>query len=177
NRYLRPPGGPSQHLPEDLRHRQQARQLTPARSSRCETSVGPAVHWLQAFSKLIYSVRGTMRSNHIARGCFGTAILLLSGCGGGNSAGGGNNNQPPAAPSVIAATPAIGATGVSASNPGISATFSEAMTASTITASTFTLSGGGSGVSGTVSYSSGNDQATFTAAAPLAGNTTYTATI
>jgi len=105
-----------------------------------------------------------------------TVALLLSGCGGGSS-GGGNHNPPPATPTVTATAPSNGATGVSASSPGITATFSEAMTASTITSATFTLSSGGSSVTGAVSYSSSNNQAAFTPAAALASNTSYTATI
>jgi glucuronoarabinoxylan endo-1,4-beta-xylanase len=73
--------------------------------------------------------------------------------------------------------PANGATGVDAGNP-VSATFNEAMNASTITTSTFTLSvTGGAAVAGTVTYSAGTTTATFTPTAALAFNTSYTATI
>jgi O-glycosyl hydrolase len=64
---------------------------------------------------------------------------------------------------------------VSATAPNITATFSQAMSASTLTSSTFTLTGGGTTVAGTVAYA--NSVATFTPTAALAYNTAYTATI
>ncbi|HTW81177.1 MAG TPA: Ig-like domain-containing protein, partial [Terracidiphilus sp.] len=100
------------------------------------------------------------------------AAVFLSGCGGSSSA-----PPPPPAPTVTAVTPANNATGVSITAPDITATFSEAMTASTFTASTFTLTSSNGAVTGTVSYSSSNDQATFTPSAALAYNTSYTATV
>jgi len=60
-------------------------------------------------------------------------------------------------------------------NSNISGTFSEAMDASTITVSTFTLKQGTTSVSGLVSYA--GLTATFDPASVLASNTTYTATI
>jgi hypothetical protein len=78
-------------------------------------------------------------------------------------------------PAVIATTPVSGATNVPAGQI-LSATFSEAMSAATISGATFTVTGpGGTGVTGTVTYS--GVIATFTPAAPLASNTLYTATI
>jgi hypothetical protein len=77
-------------------------------------------------------------------------------------------------PSVSNTDPANSATGV-ALNKKISAGFSEAMAASTITASTFTLKQGSTAVTGTVSYS--GTTALFSPAANLLSNTTYTATI
>jgi O-glycosyl hydrolase len=69
------------------------------------------------------------------------------------------------------------ATGVSV-NSTVTATFSEAMSAASITTSTFTLvAQGGAAVSGTVSYNSANNIATFTPGIALAYSTTYTATI
>src|SRR5512135_420707 len=108
------------------------------------------------------------------QGVLFTIVLLLSACGGG----GGNSTASSIAPdmtppTVSITTPASSATGV-AVNSAITATFSEAMTASTITASTFTLSGG---VGGTVTYDAANKIATFTPAASLAYSTTYTATV
>lgn len=76
-------------------------------------------------------------------------------------------------PSVSSTSPADTATGVAA-NSAISVTFSEGMMASTITPSTFTLSGG---VTGTVSYDPVNKIATFTPSSNLAYSTTYTATV
>ncbi len=80
-------------------------------------------------------------------------------------------------PVVSTTVPANGATGVDAGNP-VTATFNEAMNASTITTTTFTLSvTGGASVTGAVSYTAGTETATFTPSATLAYNTSYTATI
>jgi len=109
--------------------------------------------------------------------CVVAATLVIAGCGGGgsNSGGGGGGGNTP--PTVAAVTPTNGATGVAVAS-SVTATFSEAMTSSTITTSTFTLTPqGGSAVTGTVSYNSGTFAATFVPIVPLAYSTTYTATI
>ncbi len=81
------------------------------------------------------------------------------------------------APTVNTTVPANGATGVNINN-ALTATFSVPMNSSTITASTFTLTGpGNSAVSGLVSYNTGTSTATFTPSSPLANNTPYAATI
>jgi len=78
-------------------------------------------------------------------------------------------------PTVTAVFPVNGATNVPASQ-ALSATFSEPMTSSTISATTFTLKvTGGAAVVGSVTYSGG--VATFTPAVNLASSTSYTATI
>jgi hypothetical protein len=79
-------------------------------------------------------------------------------------------------PTVLSVTPGNGATGV-LMNGYTSATFSEAMDPATVTASNFTLSSGTPAVPvlGTVSYS--NSTAVFASNAPLAANTSFTATI
>ena len=79
-------------------------------------------------------------------------------------------------PTVLSVTPGNGATGVSM-NGYTSATFSEAMDPATLTASTFTLTSGTAAVPilGTVSCS--NATAVFASSAPLAANTSFTATI
>jgi hypothetical protein len=75
---------------------------------------------------------------------------------------------------VSATNPPNGATGVAI----ITASFSEAMTASSINTTTFTVVGPGSTpVAGTVSYNSTTRIATFTPTNPLAVSTSYTATI
>jgi hypothetical protein len=82
-------------------------------------------------------------------------------------------NTPP--PTVISTVPANGATGV-AVNTLISATFSEAMLASTITGANFTVTGpGGIAVAGAVTYA--GTTATFTPTLALANSSLYTATI
>ena len=75
-------------------------------------------------------------------------------------------------PTVASTSPAADATGVSLDTV-VTATFSEAMDAATITTGSFTLDG----VSGGVSYNSGTYTATFTPSADLAYSTTYTATL
>ena len=74
-------------------------------------------------------------------------------------------------PTVTTTSPANNATGV-AVNAAVTATFSENMSASTVTNSTFSLN---NGVTGAVTYN--GTTATFTPSANLAYSTTYTATI
>ena len=96
------------------------------------------------------------------------AAGLVAGCGR-------EQTVSPPAPLVISTVPANGATGVPVTQI-ISATFSEVMNGSTITNSTFTLTGpGATSVGGTVGFS--GVTATFTPSAHLAGSTLYTATI
>jgi O-glycosyl hydrolase len=81
------------------------------------------------------------------------------------------------APTVAAVTPGNGSTGL-ATNTTVTATFSEAMNTSTITASTFTLTPqGGAPVSATVSYNATTFTATLTPSVQLAAYTTYTAAV
>jgi O-glycosyl hydrolase len=79
-------------------------------------------------------------------------------------------------PTVTSTTPASSATNVDI-NTAITATFSEAMDSSTITSNTFKVSGGGVYLTGTVTYTSASQVATFTPSVALNYNTTYTATI
>ena len=76
-------------------------------------------------------------------------------------------------PTVVSTNPIDGATGVPV-NSTIVTTFSEAMDASTINDSTFTMSNGATGM---VSYDDTTQTATFTPSANLNYATTYTATI
>jgi Ice-binding-like/Bacterial Ig-like domain len=91
-------------------------------------------------------------------------VVFVAGCG----------QETVTVPSVVSTVPANGATGVAVNTP-ISATFSVAMNPSSITSSTFTVTGPGGAVAGAVSYS--GLTATFTPAAVLAYGTTYTGTI
>jgi hypothetical protein len=81
-------------------------------------------------------------------------------------------------PTVSAVSPASGATGVSLATT-VSATFSEAMNAATITATTFVLKNpSGTTVAATVAYNATTRVATLTPMSPLTGGpTTYTATV
>jgi len=103
--------------------------------------------------------------------------IVLSGCGGGG--GDGPSTAPAgdmAPPTVSSTNPSNGATGVTL-NSSVSATFSEAMTNSTLTTATFTLvpTSGGAAVAATVDVS--GNTATFTPLADLAASTQYTATV
>ncbi|MDX6554379.1 MAG: hypothetical protein QOD86_574, partial [Miltoncostaeaceae bacterium] len=81
-------------------------------------------------------------------------------------------------PSLTGRSPASGATGVSA-GANVVATFSEAMSPATLTASAVTLAptAGGAALSATVTPSAGNTVATLDPVADLAPATSYTATV
>jgi hypothetical protein len=80
-------------------------------------------------------------------------------------------------PTVISTDPVNNATGVPL-NKKIAATFSEAMDQSTISTTTFTVTGPGiTVVTGSVTYVAANNSAIFTPTTNLAGSTLYTATI
>ncbi len=79
-------------------------------------------------------------------------------------------------PQISATSPAENATDVPV-NTAITATFNEAMDVATINGTTFSLSQGGTPVSGSVSYAAGSNIATFTPSDNLTLGTTYTATI
>jgi hypothetical protein len=78
------------------------------------------------------------------------------------------------APTVLSVVPADAATAV-VLNTNVSATFSEDIDASTLTASSFTLMHGSTAVSGVLSYLSGT--ATLNPASDLLNSTSYTATL
>jgi hypothetical protein len=103
------------------------------------------------------------------------AVLLVVAAGCSSNS---NNPTAPAgdtvAPTVSSTNPANGATGVAI----ISASFSEAMNASTITPTSFTVNGPGAvPVAGTVTYSTSPILARFAPTSALAAGTIYTATI
>ncbi|AKG23983.1 hypothetical protein IJ00_24135 [Calothrix sp. 336/3] len=80
-------------------------------------------------------------------------------------------------PTVTGTTPASGATGVSLAT-NVTATFSEAIAPTTVNTNTLELRGANNTlVSGTVSYNSANNSATFTPSSSLALSTTYTVTV
>jgi len=91
-------------------------------------------------------------------------VVFVAGCG----------QETVTVPSVVSTVPANGATSVVVNTP-ISATFSVAMNPSSITSSSFTVTGPGGAVAGAVSYS--DMTATFVPTANLAYATTYTGTI
>lgn len=95
-------------------------------------------------------------------------LALVAGCGREQA-------SSPLSPTVIATSPANGATAV-VLNATVTATFSSVMAPATINTSTFTLTGpGAAAVAGAVTYS--GTTATFTPTASLAANSVYTGTI
>ena len=79
-------------------------------------------------------------------------------------------------PTVVQTTPSE--VGLAPTNVPATATFSEAIDASTLTTASFTLTGPGvTPVAGIVDYDPSTMTAVYTPAAPLEGNTAYTATL
>ena len=110
------------------------------------------------------------RTSHFAALSLVAMLVAMAGCGSDNP----TNPVDNIAPTVIATNPANGATGVAI----ITASFSEPMNASTVTAATFTVTGPGpTAVAGTVAYNASTQIAIFTPTTALAASTTYTATI
>jgi hypothetical protein len=113
------------------------------------------------------------RTSYFAALSLTALLVVIAGCGSDN-----NNPSAPLvdviAPTVSATNPGSGATGVAI----ITASFSEPMNASTITAATFTVSDAAAvPVAGTVTYDASNERATFAPTGALATGATYTATI
>jgi hypothetical protein len=80
-------------------------------------------------------------------------------------------------PAVSSASPTSGGTTAPVSS-NITATFSEPLTASTVTSTTFTLkTSAGTAVPGTVTYNSGTSTATLDPTTNLSNSTSYTATL
>jgi hypothetical protein len=104
-------------------------------------------------------------------------VASLMALGIGFLGGCGKETAGTVAPSVISTVPSAGATGVPVGQV-ISATFNEPMNASSISATTFLLTGpGAAAVPGTVTYAATGSIASFAPTASLAYATTYTATI
>lgn len=104
------------------------------------------------------------------------SVFLITGCGGG---GNGTGHWLPGAPTVTSTDPADVATGVCA-NKIVTAVFSKAMDASTITAAgTFTVKETvtGNNKPGVVTYNATTKTATFTRTTTYTTGLSYTATI
>ena len=100
-------------------------------------------------------------------------LLIANGCSDPDKTGGVHGLTPP---TVLSGAP----TGASdaCTNTIVTATFSEAMNPAKLNASTFTLTDPNSApVSGTVTYNSANNTATFAPSSALATSSAYTATI
>ena len=100
--------------------------------------------------------------------------IAVAACGGGGAGGGTTTTSDTAPPTVSSTSPANNATGA-AINTAITATFSEAMDAPTLTTATLTLLNGTTPVSGTITYS--GTTAIFTPLSNLVSAVTYTATV
>lgn len=103
-------------------------------------------------------------------------VVSMTGCGSdnNNSGGGTGGSTDTTAPTVISTIPVKNASGM-ALNSTINATFSEVMSAATLTTITFTVTQGATAVPGAVTYV--GTTATFKPTSVLASSTTYTATI
>jgi len=103
-------------------------------------------------------------------------VVSMTGCSSSddNAGGTGGGSKDTTAPTVRSTIPVNHATNV-ALNHTINAIFSEAMSAATITATTFTVTQGTTTVPGTVTYF--GTTATFKPASDLASGAVYTATI
>jgi len=99
------------------------------------------------------------------------SLLVMAGCGKDSPT---EPTGDTLAPTVSSTNPLNGATGVAV----ITASFSEPMNASTITTSTFSLSGpGATPVLGAVAYNASTGIARFTPSSALTASTVYAATI
>jgi len=114
----------------------------------------------------VYGVGGGFPSNSFNSTNYWVDVVFTSNAG--------PDTTPP---TVTTQSPVSGANGV-ATNTTVTATFSEAMDAATITTSTFELrNASNSLVSATVSYNGTNRTATLTPGSALAAGATYTATV
>ena len=108
-------------------------------------------------------------------------VVLAAGCGDPDknaSATNANTGAPTTPPTVTTVTPPNASTLICPNTAVITATFSKAMNPTTLNASTFTVAGpGGTSVSGSVTYVTATDVATFTPSGALTASTAYTATI
>ncbi|WP_077488477.1 Ig-like domain-containing protein [Sinomonas mesophila] len=131
----------------------------------------------------VHNVTSTKQNlNSSTRGTANSGLLLLADVNATSrywhyfDSSGGAGGGDTTAPTVTDTSPADGATGV-AVTADVTGTFSEAMDASTITSSAFTLQTGTTPVPADVAYSSTTKAATLNPSADLAADTTYTATI
>lgn len=124
-------------------------------------------------------------------GLFLLVSIMLTGCGdqlvefaldggptgpGADAAPGADADPDDSRPTVIATGPTDEATNVSV-NKRVTATFSRAMSAATITATSFTVRQGATPIPGAVSYESATNTATFIPTSPLDISLEYTGTI
>jgi hypothetical protein len=112
------------------------------------------------------------RASYFAAWPLAVLLVAMAGCGSDDSPTAPAGDT--VAPTVSSTNPVNGATGVAI----ITASFSEAMNASTLTTATFTVTGpGATPVAGTVTYNASTNIARFTPTNALAASTAYAATI
>jgi hypothetical protein len=99
-----------------------------------------------------------------------------SSSGGSGSTTGGTTGGTGGAPTIVSVLPVNAAMDVDR-DTAISATFSQAMNAATLDATTFTVMQGASAVTGAITYADATNTATFTPTAPLSGGVLYTSVI
>lgn len=119
-------------------------------------------------------MRGTQTRRKAGRAAVSLCAVLLAGCGTADKQ---LTGPPPdtTAPTITDTTPTSGASGVPVYGH-VTATFSEVMDPTTVTASTFSVAtGGGSTILATVTYS--QYTATLTPSANLAAGSNYVATV
>jgi O-glycosyl hydrolase/methionine-rich copper-binding protein CopC len=147
--------------------------LTPAGG----TAVTGNVSYSAGSSTAVFTPASSLAYNTVYTATITTGVQNPAGTALGATYTWSFTTAPGPAPTVTAVTPGNGSTGVAAGTT-VTATFSEAMSASTITASTFTLTPqGGAAVSATVSYNAATLTATLTPKAPLTAGVTYTAAV
>jgi hypothetical protein len=113
------------------------------------------------------------RSGRFAAWSITVLLVALAGCSKSPETITGPSGDT-VAPTVSATNPLNGAVGVVV----ITASFSEAMNASTITTATFEMSGPGAApIAGTITYDASTYMARFAPSGALAPGTAYTATI
>ena len=98
-------------------------------------------------------------------------FLATYGCGDGGDGGGGDSDESD--PTVVSTSPADTASGIAITSV-VSITFSESMDASTISTTSIRIN---NGVTGSVTYNSSTNTATFTPSINLNPNTSYTVTV
>jgi len=147
--------------------------LTPAGG----TAVTGSVSYSSGTSTAVFTPASLLAYNTVYTATITTGVQNPAGTALGASETWSFTTATGPAPTVTAVTPGDGSTNVVADTT-VTATFSEAMNASTITASTFTLTPqGGAPVSATVSYDATTLTATLTPNTPLTAGVTYAAAV
>lgn len=145
------------------------------------TSVPGAVTYVQSSNTAIFTPSGPLALNTPYSATVTTGATDLRGNALASnfalSFTTGNTTCQTGPPAVISDAPVTGSNGICPNAVAV-ATFSDAMNPSTISTTTFTLTGPGTtAVAGAVTYDAPTHVATFTPSNPLALDTLYTATV